>query len=342
VEVTVTDPQQAAIAGATVKVSNRVTAYEKTATADPTGTARFTGVPPNPYHVSIEAPGFEAAQKDVEVRSTVPVTLNVTLTIAVAATSVEVHSDIADAIENVPTAHTDVDANLIAKLPQQSVGQGFSDVLSLAVPGIVQDSNGFFHPLGDHAETQFSLDNQPVADQQNKQATNQMPMNAIQSFEAVSGAPPAEFGGKANLVVNTVTKSGLGITRPFGSFSTSYGSFGTYDEQFTLGLGNSHFGNFLAANSARSGRYLDTPEFATLHDRGNNEVIFDRVDFQASRRTLLVPNSQHLRSAVLITRPAPAGAQLQHRAGLGSPAWANIGSHGESVFPARRGAILPE
>ena len=283
VEVTVSDPQQAVVSGATVTISNRVTAYEKSATTDATGTAKFTGVPSNPYHVSISAPDFQTSQKDVEVRSTVPVTLNVTLSIATETTTVEVHSNISDVLENIPTAHTDVDANLIAKLPQQSVGQGLSDALTLAVPGIVQDSNGFFHPLGDHAETQFSVDNQPIADQQNKQATNQLPLNAIQSFEAISGAPPAEFGGKANLVVNTVTKSALGIPRAFGSFSTSYGSFGTYGEEFTLGVGNNRIGNFIAANSSRSGRYLDSPEFSALHDVGNNEVIFDRLDFQASQ-----------------------------------------------------------
>src|SRR5215471_17017737 len=68
IEVTVTDPQQAAVAGATVSISNRVTSFEKTTSTDATGTAKFTGVPPNPYHISITAPGFQTAQKDAEVR----------------------------------------------------------------------------------------------------------------------------------------------------------------------------------------------------------------------------------------------------------------------------------
>ena len=59
----------------------------------------------------------------------------------------------------------------------------------------------------------------------------------------------------ASLVVTTVTKSGLGAARPFGSFSTHYGSFGTYGENFSFGIGNARYGNFLVANTARFGSH---------------------------------------------------------------------------------------
>ena len=286
-EITVTDPQQAAIPGATVTISNKVSGFTKTASTEQTGVARFAGVPPNPYHVAISATGFETVQKDVEIRSTVPVTLAVALNIATGTTTVEVHSDNSDVVENVPTAHTDIDASLIARLPSQSAGQGMTDLIAMSVPGMVGDSNGQVHPAGDHAEMQYSFDNQPIADQQNKQASNQMPVNAIQSFEAIAGAPPAEYGGKAALVVNTVTKSGLGVQRPTGELDTFYGSFGTVGENFNIAAGTASFGNFLAANTSRSGRYLDSPEFASLHDRGNNQQLFDRIDWQADQNDSL-------------------------------------------------------
>jgi hypothetical protein len=287
VEATVSDPSGAAVVGVPVKISNKVSGYEKSAMTNESGTVRFTNIPFNKYHLEVNAPGFHPGLEDVEVRSGVPVTLKIGLEIAQGATSVEVHADGADLVESAPIAHTNVDSSLFSKLPQTSTGQGMSDIISMAVPGVVKDSDGFIHPLGDHAETQYTIDNQPVSNQQNKQASNQMPLNAIQSFEAISGAPPPEYGDKASLVITTVTKSGLGVSKPFGSFSANYGSFGTYGENFTLGLGNNRFGNFLVANSARSGRYLDAPEFATLHDRGNSEQIFDRVDYQVSQNDTL-------------------------------------------------------
>ncbi len=49
-------------------------------------------------------------------------------------------------------------------------------------------------------------------------------------------------------------------------------------------MGGSKWGNFLVANSSRTGRFLDTPEFTPFHDKGNNETIFDRIDYQPGSR----------------------------------------------------------
>ena len=84
-------------------------------------------------------------------------------------------------------------------------------------------------------------------------------------MELITGAPPAEFGDKTSLIVNAVTKSGLG-QKPNGSFLAQWSSFGTYSEEATLALGGAKVGNFLAVNALRSGRFLDTPEFTPIHD----------------------------------------------------------------------------
>ena len=40
------------------------------------------------------------------------------------------------------------------------------------------DANGFFHPLGDHAQTSYVIDGQPISDQQSKIFSTQIPPNA--------------------------------------------------------------------------------------------------------------------------------------------------------------------
>ena len=287
VVIAVNDPSGAAVAGATVTIANKMTGYEKSTVTDNSGSAQFTNIPFHRYHLQVTAGGFQSAVQDVELRSGVPVTAKFNLAIATSTTSVEVHSEGSDIVESVPMAHTDVDENLFNKLPETGTGQGVTDVLRMAVPDVVGDSDGLIHPAGDHAETQYAIDNQPIGNQQNKQASNQLPLNAIQSFEAITGAPPPEYGDKASLVVTTTTKSGMGTTQPFGSFSANYGSFGTYGEDFTFGIGNNRIGNFIVADTERSGRYLDSPEFSPLHDVGNNERIFDRLDFQADQNDTL-------------------------------------------------------
>src|SRR5438046_7082614 len=105
----------------------------------------------------------------------------------------------------------------------------------MASPGVVADSNGFFHPIGDHAQTQFSIDNQPVTDQQSRVYSNQISPDAVQSMEVITGVAPAEYGDKSSLVVHIVTKSGLGQSKPAGSVSLEYGSFKTPTGEVNLG-----------------------------------------------------------------------------------------------------------
>jgi hypothetical protein len=137
--------------------------------------------------------------------------------------------------------------------------------------------------MGDHAENSFSVDGQPITDQQSKVFSNQIPLDSIQSMEVISGAPPAEFGEKASVVINVTTRSGQGMTTPHGSVTGSYGTFGTSNAGFNLGFGGQKWGNFISANGLNSGRFLDPPEFTVMHAKGNEENIFDRVDFQVSK-----------------------------------------------------------
>jgi hypothetical protein len=159
-----------------------------------------------------------------------------------------------------------------------------SDAVTLAAPGVVADSNGFMHPLGDHAQVNISLDNQPISDQQSKAFSTQIPINAIQSLEVVTGAAPAEFGDKTSLVINAVTRSGLNQRKPTGSFNTLYGSFGTTHEDAALAYGDARLGNFVAFNFDRSGRFLDAPEFTVVHDRGRAINLFDRIDYSPNSK----------------------------------------------------------
>src|SRR4029077_18510689 len=120
-----------------------------------------------------------------------------------------------------------------------------NQVITMASPGVVADSNGFFHPIGDHARTQFSIDNQPVTDQQSKLYSNQISSDAVQSLEIITGVPPAEYGDKSSLVVHIVTKSGLDQGKPTGSLSVGFGSFKSPTGDLSIGIGSHTFGEFL-------------------------------------------------------------------------------------------------
>jgi hypothetical protein len=279
---TVSDPTGAVVPSAKVGIRNPVSGFERTAVTDKSGTFSIPNVPLNNYHLTANAPGFAPYAKDIDVRSIVPVNVGVSLAVGEAATSITVEGTAEDLLENTPTFHTDVDRAVFDKLPLESQSSSVSSLVTLATPGIAADSNGNFHGLGDHAENSFSVDGQPITDQQSKVFSNQIPIDSIQSLEVIAGAPPAQYGDKTSVVINVTTRSGQGQTTPKGALKASYGSFGTSNVDFNLAYGGQKWGNFVSLSGLNSGRFLDPPEFKVMHDKGNLENLFDRVDFQLS------------------------------------------------------------
>jgi len=280
---TVVDPSGAVVPNATVEIHNPVSQYQRSTTSDDKGNFSLPNVPFNPYHLSVSAPGFAAFSQDIDVKSLVPLSIKVSLHVTASSEVVTVEDNGGDLIENDPTFHTDVDKAIVDRLPLESASSSLSSLVTLATPGIAADSNGLFHGLGDHAENSFSVDGQPITDQQSKVFSNQIPLDSIQSLEVISGAPPAEFGEKASVVINVTTRSGQGVTTPHGQITASYGSFGTSDASFNLAYGGQKWGNFVSASGLNTGRFLDPPEFTVMHAKGNEENAFDRVDFQLSK-----------------------------------------------------------
>src|SRR6266851_3408169 len=152
IEGVVKDPSGLSVPGAKVEVSNPVSGFHRETTTDTDGAFRFTNVPFNPYHLVVTATGFNSYTQDVDVRSTVPTNLQISLKIGAAATSVTVEAKGEDLVETDPSFHTDVDTSLIDRLPLESQSSAASSLVTLASPGVVADSNGLFHGLGDHAE----------------------------------------------------------------------------------------------------------------------------------------------------------------------------------------------
>src|SRR5262245_11939156 len=66
---TVTDPTGGVMQAVEVRLSNPVSRFLRTAMTDAGGHYAFANLPPNPYHVSIDAQGFRRLERDVDVRT---------------------------------------------------------------------------------------------------------------------------------------------------------------------------------------------------------------------------------------------------------------------------------
>ena len=275
---TVTDPSGAVIPSATVHLTNQVSGFDRTASTDALGQFGFSNVSFNNYRIKISAEGFAPLSQGLSIQSVVGTNLKLILQVEGASQTVTVEST-GDLVETDSTFHTDVDRDMFIKVPMESQSSSLSSLVTETTPGVAADSNGLFHGLGDHASNSFSVDGQSITDQQSKVFSNQLPSNSIQSIQVISGAPPAEYGDKTSLVIVATTRSGQGITKPTGSISSSFGAFGSATGAVDLSYGGKKWGNFIEADGLNTGRFLDPPEFQVFHDKGNEQNIFDRVDY---------------------------------------------------------------
>lgn len=295
VQGTVTDPTGAVIPNAAIRLTNDRSGYDRSLTSDAQGEFTFTNVPFNAYHLTVSAGGFASVSRNLDVRSVVGTSLQLKLQISGASQTVTVESS-GDLIEADSTFHTDVDRDMFIKVPLESQSSTLSSLITATTPGVSADSNGLFHGLGDHASNSFSVDGQPITDQQSKVFSNQIPSDAIQSIQVISGAPPAEYGDKTSLVIVATTRSGQGITKPTGSIATSYGAFGSSTGSVDLSYGGKSWGNFFEGDGLDTGRFLDPPEFTVLHAKGNEQNFFDRVDYSFTPADSIHLNLNYSRS----------------------------------------------
>ncbi len=290
----VVDPTGAVVPNAKATIINPVSGINRSVLTDSAGHYQFNNLPYASYHLSVIATGFNAFVTDVQIDSPVAVSLTNTLTVGTNSTVIDV--DASDLTSNDANMKTEIDRSAFDKLPLESQSSSLSSLVTLASPGVTSDSNGLFHGLGDHASNTFSIDGQPITDQQSKVFSNQLPSNAVQTLQVIDGAPPAEYGGKTSLIIEVTTRSGLDVHPATGSITTSYGTFGTATGSFDISYGGKNYGNFLEVDGLNTGRFLDPPEFTVFHAKGNEQNIFDRIDRQLTAADAVHLNLNYSRS----------------------------------------------
>ncbi|PYV13036.1 MAG: hypothetical protein DMG21_22080, partial [Acidobacteria bacterium] len=98
------------------------------------------------------------------------------------------------------------------------------------------------------------------------------------------------------MIIKVTTRSGQGVNPPHGDVTGYYGTFGSSGGGFQLGYGGTSWGNFIGASGLNTSRFLDPPEFTALHDKGNEENVFDRADFKPTTADSIQLNFGYTRS----------------------------------------------
>jgi len=289
---TVTDVSGAVVSGTRVIADFLCSRAQRVTETDAEGRYLFLELSAGTYRITVEAAGFAEASEQIAYQG-VPLHANFRLAPEAAHSEVQVS---AEGIDPVAPARVNISQEQIERIPSESVSAPLSSLVTMTTPGVAADSNGSFHPLGDHAEASFVIDGQPITDQQSRTFSTQIALNALQSLEVREGAPQADAGDKTSMVIVAETRSGLDQRRPSGSVELARSGFATSQISANLGFGTSRFGSFTALDGINSGRFLDAPELKPLHANGNAEQLLERLDWKATAATSLQMNVSASRS----------------------------------------------
>ena len=275
----VKDPTGALVPNVNVTATQPVTGYKQTVQTDSQGAFKRVNLPFNTYKLRAESAGFKAAEGSVDLESTVPISIDLALSLEQATAAVTVSTDGGAMLE---TDRTSSDTDLNQTILERPLGAAPSRAIENMVastPGFVTDDNGRMHPRGSESQVQYVIDGVPVTDNMSAIFSTSLDARTLRTVEVLTGGIPAEFGDKLAGVINVNTRSGQeGPTQ--GGLSFSGGSFSTGEVSADFATHTKKLGLLTNLSASTSQRYLDPPTLDNFHNFGRSGKAFFRLDYQ--------------------------------------------------------------
>jgi hypothetical protein len=300
------------VAAAELTLSNPVTGFRRSIGTSSKGSFHFANIPYHTYELKVVKAGFLPHVESLSLRSNVPAKISVKLGIEQVRSSVTVEGGKENALIDPEEtgSHAQMNQDNIDRMALVAGRRGLESVLA-SFPGFAQNANGAVHPRGSHNQMTFVIDGMPISDQLTGAFANAVDPSIVESIELFTGNIAAEYGNKTAAVANISTRSGLGSgRRATGSFATSAAGFDTLSEVARVAGEVKRFGYTVSAHAMKSNRYLDQVSLDNLHNGGNSERGFARLDYQATDRDSLRLNLLSGRSSFQL-----ANLRSQHAAG---------------------------
>ena len=212
IEGTVTDPNGAAVKGATVTVTSPNLISPQTATTNDEGRYQIRALPPGKYKVAIDASGFGKYEKDdVSVNLSRTSSVDAKLALATATATVTVTGGAAvDVAAN--TTGNNVSTEQFSNFPTQRTVQGLYTIAPTITRSGLRDATGRDRDpaVGGSSgpENNYILDGVNTTDPAFGGSGANLPFEFVQEVEIKTGAFGAEYGKSTGGIFNVITKSG--------------------------------------------------------------------------------------------------------------------------------------
>src|SRR6266542_1246222 len=198
----VTDPTGAPLRTTGILASEAPQLY-RTFETDNAGRFTLQNLPFGVYQLRVDCEGFAPYSTIVEIRSAVPRTLQVELSLALSS-----RVDVTNEPPLIDVSRTGVMFSIGApQIPDAlpSVpGRRLLDLVD-AQPGWLMEANGVLHPRGSEYQTLFVVDGIPLDDNRSPAFAPDLQDADLQAVHVLTGNFPAEYGRKLGGVVEVTT-----------------------------------------------------------------------------------------------------------------------------------------
>jgi outer membrane receptor protein involved in Fe transport len=212
IEGSVTDPNGAAVKGATVLVTSPNLISPQTGITGDNGRFQVLNLPPGTYKVAVDASGFaKFEQTDVTVNLGRTSSVDAQLQLATATATVNVTGAAAvDTAQN--TAGSNVSSDQFSNFPTQRTVQGLYTIAPTVTRSGLRDATGRDRDpsVGGSSgpENNYILDGVNTTDPAFGGSGANLPFEFVQEVEIKTGAYGAEYGKSTGGIFNVITKSG--------------------------------------------------------------------------------------------------------------------------------------
>lgn len=326
VRVKVTDATGAALS-AWVELVSLANQLRETYQTAPDGTVRLTALPFGPYQLRIFRDGFAPQTRQIDLRSEIPLQLNITLDVAPLAYLVEIKEEQTLLDPHRTGAAFRISRPFISERRATVPSRSVIELVEMQ-PGWLLEANGILHPRGSEYNTQFVIDGIPLTDNRSPNFAPPLEAEDLASLTVYTADFPAEFGRKLGGIVEVEsrreTREGL-----HGTVVSSGGSFATASGYAALAYRRGQTYGWLSAQAAQTSRYLDPPAEENFSNRGSVGGFNGRLERDLSDRHRLRFSGHRKRSGFLVPNEPlqEAAGQRQDRTSqetLGQLAWQSV------------------
>ena len=211
----ITDQNDAAVAGATVRISNPATGFSRNTTTGEDGRYTFAGIPPSTYRLEVEARGFKKlVNANVQALTDSSIEANGKLEPGDVSAVVDVTTNTIDSVVNTQDAAlgNNFVPRQISELPTDL--RRVADLLTLQ-PGVTREG---YVAGGRSDQAYILLDGIDINDQQNGGRTAQFQTSqdtvlrataeSVEEFRITTTNPNANQGRSSGAQISLITKSG--------------------------------------------------------------------------------------------------------------------------------------